>query len=188
MSQSLPCVSFCLGVCVLLGEIGAGGGGCLLWAAKFVQERGSGSQRGRQGTGNRASGLGVRGEGTGGVPRMVCPCVISRRQPCTSRVLALPSNATVQMLIYSSCHISGVMSRHPSALLVSTPTITKSTVSIRIQAKTNDLFSLLINLLIIFSINSYIDNCLLFKMSGNTDKCPGDAMKLYVLSNKHSKT
>ena len=92
-----------------------------LQTVKCVQEKGSGSQQGRPGTGNGANGLGVRGEGMGGVPRMMCTCmcvfvccVISR---LTSHALSLPSNktsrlcVTVCFFVHPSCHISGIESR-----------------------------------------------------------------------------
>lgn len=98
-----------------LGEVNWSSESSLLWTTKFVQKRGSGSQWGKQGTGNRASGFGVRGEGTGGVPRIACTCmyvcvccVISLFQPSTSHVLAPPSSEMVQL-----CHSP---SPHPSLM------------------------------------------------------------------------
>lgn len=52
---------------------------------------------GRRGTGNHSSDLGVSGEGTGGVPRMVCNCMLCEfRSPTPlltlSIILPLPSS------------------------------------------------------------------------------------------------
>lgn len=70
------------------------------------------SARGNSGTGSGASGLGVRGEGTGGVPRMacvrVCTSVTSRLVPA-SRVLVAP------------LRLNGVTVRRLAPFLVSHP-------------------------------------------------------------------
>lgn len=90
----------------------------MLCTRKFVKNRGRGSLWRRLGRGNCASSFSVRGEGTGGVPRMMCRCGFPLSASRLMCLLLLPiKRVCVCSFIHS--YVTAVQTRCVGAFVVS---------------------------------------------------------------------